>query len=281
MTYLQVQVGDERFRAELNEHAAPQTCAAVLDTLPFEGRAVHVQVSGEMFRMLDHAPLPELAVEGNSTFQHPGSVIYYPPSQEIALCYGQARFAGHTGPIEVTPFAEVEGDPSRLRVVGERLSLSGVLPIRFSLAADQDSPFVQPRPAGRSVRFGYGIASTSAALLDAVSPQTCAALGQQLPLETSFVADMWGGQSAHASLTGGPGPGDEATSRIMWPGYVYYSPDRRELTFCYGNAVLNGPRANSPLVPVLALGPEWHDTVLPAALGHLTEGRRTATVSAG
>jgi hypothetical protein len=281
VTFIDLQVGHLSARVKLAEQLAPKTCEAVLAALPFGGRAVHVQVSGEMFRMLDHAPLPDLAVEAPTTFQHPGSLIYYPKSHEIAICYGQARFSGHHGPIDVTPLGEVEADPDQLRALGAMLTDSGVLPIDFRLAADQDSPFAPAAPVGPTVNFSYGGASTKATLLTGRSPITSTALAELFPIEADFVADVWGGQSAHARLDSGPGSNGEADTRLLWPGYVYYSPDRCELTFCYGNAALNGPRADSPVVPVLALADDWQSGVLPQALDHLTQGKRPAKLTSG
>jgi hypothetical protein len=43
---MEIVLGDEVFHATLSEEAAPKTVAAVLKALPFEGRAVHAQLSG-------------------------------------------------------------------------------------------------------------------------------------------------------------------------------------------------------------------------------------------
>lgn len=134
---------------------------------------------------------------------------------------------------------------------------------------------------GRALQFDYGGAISGATLLDERSPRTCAELAHLLPIDTTFVADMWGGQSANASILNGPSNFGESTSRVIWPGYVYYAPERSELTFCYGNASLGGPRQSTPVVPLLALSPGWRGSVLPKAIGHHAEGKRTATIPAG
>ena len=82
--------------------------------MPFEGRAVHAQISGDMFRMLDHAPIPDMAVESGVSFQHPGQIVYYPGIKEIAFALGVTRFRGAPGADgaagRLTPLAEIEGD---------------------------------------------------------------------------------------------------------------------------------------------------------------------------
>ena len=54
---IEMVLGDEVFHATLFTESAPKTTAAMLKAMPFEGRAVHAQLSGDMFRMFDHAPI--------------------------------------------------------------------------------------------------------------------------------------------------------------------------------------------------------------------------------
>ncbi len=86
MRFIDVELNGTVVRAALNDDLAPKTCQAIWDALPFEGRAVHAQVSGDMFRMLDYAPIGDLAVESGVSFQHPGQIIYFPGIKEIAFC---------------------------------------------------------------------------------------------------------------------------------------------------------------------------------------------------
>jgi hypothetical protein len=279
--FIEVQVGDEVFRARLDEEAAPETCATLWNALPFGGRAVHAQVSGEMFRMFDHAPFSDLAVESGSSFQYPGAIGYCPQVFEIAICYGQARFGSENGPVELTPFAEIEGDPARLARRAATLRDTGALAIEFRQAVDQRTPFQAYMPAGRSLTVEYGNAQTSATLLDEVSPITAAAVAALLPLPVTFIADNWGGHVSHAALDGASlsVTTTEATSRLLWPGYVYYSPDRNELSLCYGGAALHGPREGTTVIPLAALGPTWRADLLATARGHLFDGKRVARIS--
>jgi hypothetical protein len=73
MTRIEVMLGDEVFHATLVEDTAPKTTEAVMQALPFEGRAVHAQLSGDMFRMFEHAPIPVEDTENGESFQ---SVTY-------------------------------------------------------------------------------------------------------------------------------------------------------------------------------------------------------------
>src|SRR5689334_16214263 len=75
MKFMEIELDGVVCRSLLNEDKAPKTSRAVWDVLPFEGRAVHAQVSGDMFRMLDETPVGELELESASYFQHPGSVV--------------------------------------------------------------------------------------------------------------------------------------------------------------------------------------------------------------
>ncbi len=67
MKFLEIDLDGTVVRARLNEENAPKTCQAIWDALPFEGRAVHAQISGEMFRMLDETPVGDLEIESRVT----------------------------------------------------------------------------------------------------------------------------------------------------------------------------------------------------------------------
>ena len=77
MRFIEIELDGKSVRALVNE-AVPVTANAMWDALPFEGRAVHAQIAGEMFRMLDQAPVGELALENGQSYQAPGEVVYFP-----------------------------------------------------------------------------------------------------------------------------------------------------------------------------------------------------------
>ncbi len=247
-------------RAQLNEAGAPKTTEALWNALPFEGTAVHAQLSGDMFRMLDHAPLPEtLEVESRQTYQHPGSLVYLPTIKEIAFCYGVARFKGHTGPVYLTTAAEIEGDLTAFGQKARTLMRVGGKPIRFRRSSDQTTPFRYATRSGRKISIDFGGASVTATLLEDLAPKTTAALLRKLPLDGVATNDNWGGSvtriwpSTHGTkLDLGLREG-ESERRLLWPGYAYYDFTDASLAFVYGDGYIGNETGGRPVTPVAVL----------------------------
>ncbi len=70
MKFLDIEFGGQVFRARLLEERSPQAVATVWNALPFEGQAVHAQISGAMFRMLEGVPTDEMPNDPKVGFQH-------------------------------------------------------------------------------------------------------------------------------------------------------------------------------------------------------------------
>src|SRR5690348_7409171 len=187
MKFLEIDLDGTVVRAKLSEDKAPKTCQAVWDALPFEGRAVHAQISGEMFRMLDETPVGDLDIESRVTHQYPGLLVFYPPIKEIAFCVGEARFSGGVIPSTLTPLGVIEGDFNEFAAKGDALNRTGTKPIRFRRATDQTTPFRPQAVAtgdGRRLQIEFDGVSVRGVLLDNLAPKTTQALASLLPLET-------------------------------------------------------------------------------------------------
>ena len=171
MKFLEIDLDGTVVRAILNEEKAPKTCQAVWEALPFEGRAVHAQISGEMFRMRDETPVGDLEIESRVTHQYPGAIVFYPPIKEIAFCVGEARFSGGVIPSTLTPLGEIEGDFSAFAVKGDALDRTGAKPIRFRRAADQTTPFrPQSFREGRRLQIEFDGVTMGGVLLEKLAP---------------------------------------------------------------------------------------------------------------
>jgi len=132
---LELVLGDEVFHGRLFAETAPKTVEAVWRAMPFEGRAVHAQLSGEMFRMFEPVPIPVEETENRGSFQYPGEIVYYPPIKEIAIAYGRARFRGTAHAVYATPLGVIdEGEIARLAAAAERLQWDGAKGIQFRRA---------------------------------------------------------------------------------------------------------------------------------------------------
>lgn len=285
MRFMEIDLDGTVVRAMLNESGAPKTSDALWSAFPFEGRAVHAQLSGDMFRMLDHAPLPDsLEVESRQTYQHPGSVVYLPTIHELAICYGICRFKGHTGPLYLTPIAEIEGDVSALGETARTLMRRGARPIRFRRAADQTTPFRYPVRAGQKIVVELGKARVTATLLKDLAPRTVAALLTKLPLSGVATNDNWGGgvtriwPGTHGSALDLGLSGAESGRRLLWPGYVYYDIEGRSLTVAYSDGYIGDDTGGRPVTPVAALDGDW-DAYRSEAASQLTEGEKPVRIT--
>jgi hypothetical protein len=285
--FIEIDLDGTVVRAKLNDDRAPKTCQAVWDALPFEGQAAHAQISGEMFRMLDHTPVGELEIESRVTHQYPGAIVYYPPIREIAFCVGEARFSGGVMPSTLTPLGDIEGDFSAFAKIGDALDRTGVKPIRFRRAADQTTPFrfpTYPAREGRKLEIEFDGITVGATLLENIAPRTTAALAKLLPFETEATNDTWGGQVTRVwgTETDGSFPIGvselEAPKHLAWPGYAYFDPAKRSLRICYGEADIKDVAGTIAVTPVAAIDGADLDKYAAKALSQLTEGKKKMTL---
>jgi len=242
-------------RALLNEAKAPHTTEAVWKALPFGGRAVHAQISGDMFRLLDPVPVGDLELEGTELFQHPGSVVYYPPIREIAFCVWEAQFSGPHGSYQLTPLAEIEGDLGEWGRRGNDLIVSGARPIEFRRAQDQETPFRYPSDSGKRIELTIGEVTVQAALLEGGSPLAVASVVSRLPLEGRAVNSDWGGSMTRLLVEGresgsGTSGALEQGTTFHWPGYVYLNEATGGISLCYGDASERFDGTPARLIPI-------------------------------
>ena len=267
---IEIVLGDEVFHATLFEETAPKTAAAMLKALPFEGRAVHAQLSGDMFRMFEHAPIAVEETENRESFQYPGEIVYYPPIKEIAIAYGGARFRGTAGFLYLTPLGIIDDDElPRLAKTAERLQWDGSKRIQFR-GAEGAAPAASARAQGgagkatRQIEIELDGVTVAAALLDTTAPKTAEALWAALPLKGQATNTKWSGQMLRfwgndGNLGEVPITLDAAENGqvLHWPGHVYYHPTYRGIRLCYGQAQQSGPTSVSTLTPLARITGDW------------------------
>jgi len=290
VTRIEIVLGDQVFHATLFADTAPKTTAAVLRAMPFEGRAVHAQLSGEMFRMFEHAPIAVDETENRESFQHPGEIVYYPPIKEIAIAYGGARFRGTAGFLYLTPLGMIDAEEiPQLAKVADRLQWDGAKRIQFRRAEGKEASAGASRaqPGGgikRQIELDLDGVSAVAHLLDETAPQTTRALWDALTLTGSVTNTKWSGQMLR--FWGKEGALGETPIRLTapengqvlhWPGYVYYHPQYRGIRVCYGQAQQSGPTSVSTLTPVAKITGDW-SAFLDKAKAIMFEGAKTMTI---
>ena len=264
MARIEIVLGDEVFRGTLFEETAPKTSAAVMKALPFEGRAVHAQLSGDMFRMFEHAPIGVEETENRQAYQAPGEIVYYPPIKEIAIAYGAARFRGTAGFVYLTPLGAIdESELPRLAKTAERLQWDGAKRIQFRRSEAPAGRAREAVAAGRQIEIDLDGVTVTASLLDTTAPRTVDALWKALPLSGRVTNTKWSGQMLRFWGDGKDGalPIELDTAEngqvLHWPGYVYYHPAYRGIRLCYGQAQQSGPTSVSTLTPLARIGGDW------------------------
>ncbi|MEZ5628085.1 MAG: DUF3830 family protein [Rhodocyclaceae bacterium] len=135
MRHLAIDVGPHHFVARLEEAAAPKTCAAFLQLLPFANQAIHSRWSGEAVWV----PLGDfdtgLGFENHTSHPSRGDVLLYPggfSETEILFAYGSSCFASKMGQLAGNHFLTVVEGGEQLMDMGRRVLWQGAQPIRFS-----------------------------------------------------------------------------------------------------------------------------------------------------
>ena len=139
MTMLRITAGPYAFTAQLEEDAAPKTCAAFKRLLPYRQKLIHARWSGEACWI----PLGDfqLGVDFENHTSHPsrGDILFYPggySETEILFPYGATCFASKLGQLAGNHFLTiVEGnDAGQLKEVGRRILWEGAQEILFERA---------------------------------------------------------------------------------------------------------------------------------------------------
>ena len=137
MTTLKITAGPFTFTGRLEEDAAPKTCKAFLERLPFESQVVHVRWSGEGVWM----PLGDydfgVDYENHTSFPAPGQFILYPggiSETEILLAYGGVHFASKVGQLAGNHVLTLTSGLENLTALGKMCLWKGAQPIRFEKA---------------------------------------------------------------------------------------------------------------------------------------------------
>jgi len=132
---LDIVSGDFRFRARLEEEAAPETVAAFRGMLPLESRVIHVRWSGESMWI----PFGDLELglgpENATRFPNPGELLLFPggvSEAELLFPYGHVAFGSKAGPLAGNHFATIVEGAERLRELGVKSLWEGAQEISFS-----------------------------------------------------------------------------------------------------------------------------------------------------
>ena len=133
---LEIVAGPFRFRARLEEDAAPATCAAVRGLLPLEAKLVQARWSGEAAWVPLGALETALGPENASSYPPAGELLFYPgglSETEILFPYGATCFASRMGQLAGNHFATVVEGRDDLAELGRVVLWEGAHDIRLAL----------------------------------------------------------------------------------------------------------------------------------------------------
>ena len=131
---LRITAGNYTFVATLEQEAAPKTCAAFLERLPFRDKIIHVRWSGESAWI----PLGDfdfgIGFENATSYPAPGQILLYPggySETEILFPYGSCCFASKMGQLAGNHFLTVVEGNEHLATIGKQCLWEGVQDIVF------------------------------------------------------------------------------------------------------------------------------------------------------
>jgi hypothetical protein len=135
---LRITVGPFQFQARFEDAAAPQTCAAFRQLLPYRQQIIHARWSGEACWI----PLGDfqlgVAYENHTSHPSRGDILFYPggiSETEILFPYGSAFFASKMGQLAGNHFITLIDGHDQLAAMGRMVLWQGAQPIQFELPA--------------------------------------------------------------------------------------------------------------------------------------------------
>ncbi len=134
MDRVRITVGDLQFVARFENDAAPETCAAFKELLPYHQKLIQARWSGESAWI----PLGEFKLgvgfENHLSYPAPGHILFYPggySETEILFPYGPSCFASKMGQLAGNHFLTIVEGLERLPEAGRRVVWNGAQDISF------------------------------------------------------------------------------------------------------------------------------------------------------
>lgn len=137
MNHLRITAGSFIFTARLEEAAAPQTCAAFTQILPFRNKIIQARWSGEAAWIPLGDFKLDVAFENHTSHPSRGDILFYPggySETEILFPYGSACFASKMGQLAGNHFLTIIEGQEQLPALGRMVLWQGAQDILFEWA---------------------------------------------------------------------------------------------------------------------------------------------------
>jgi len=138
MSELEITVGKYRFRARLEEEAAPKTCALVRAMLPYRSKIIQARWSGfAAWVPMGFGETLDLPPENATTIPQAGEILLYPggvSEVEILFPYGPTYFTSVAGPLAGNHFLTVVEGQEQFAELGRAVQWEGAQDIAFEVA---------------------------------------------------------------------------------------------------------------------------------------------------
>ena len=137
MNHLRITAGSFIFTARLEEAAAPQTCAAFTQILPFRNKIIQARWSGEAAWIPLGDFKLDVGFENHTSHPSRGEILFYPggySETEILFPYGSACFASKMGQLAGNHFLTIIEGQEQLPALGRMVLWQGAQDILFEWA---------------------------------------------------------------------------------------------------------------------------------------------------
>lgn len=137
MNHLRITAGPFTFLACLEETAAPQTCAAFTQILPFRNKIIHARWSGEAAWIPLGDFKLDVGFENHTSHPSRGDILFYPggySETEILFPYGSACFASKMGQLAGNHFLTIVEGQAQFAELGRMVLWQGAQDIVFAWA---------------------------------------------------------------------------------------------------------------------------------------------------
>lgn len=146
LSTVRLTIDAEPFDARLQCGQTPRSCAFLERLLPYHGKLIHAQWSGQSCWSPLSVAWPAgsiLAPEHAASYPAPGQVLLYGgelSEPELLIAYGPTHFASKAGSLAGNPVLVIDNRLERLAELGRQILWGGAVDIHIELLDGKERP---------------------------------------------------------------------------------------------------------------------------------------------